>query len=99
MVPRHQQIVGVILGKSDAALFTKTIGVLEVAMAVWIITGYKHRLCSILQIVIVLVMNIIEFTLVPNLLLFGRINLLVAMFFALVIYLNEFVFTKTPATK
>ena len=35
-------------------------------------------------------MNVIEFILAPDLLLFGRLNLLLAGLFILVIFLNEF---------
>ena len=43
---------------------------------------------------IVAAMNIIEFFLVPDLLLFGKINSLVALFFIAVIYFNEFLLNK-----
>jgi DoxX-like family len=94
MVPRHEQIVGRILGEEYAPLLTKTIGILEIFMAVWIITKISSRLCAIVQILIVLAMNIMEFFLVPDLLLFGKLNGLFACLFAFLIYLNEFVIYK-----
>jgi len=36
LVPRHQEIVGSILGLSYAPLLTQLIGVAEVIMAIWI---------------------------------------------------------------
>lgn len=90
LVPRHQLIVSRILGEEYSFLFTKTIGVLEILMAAWIVSGIKPRLCAITQIVIVAIMNFIEFLVVPDLLLFGRMNCIVAGFFILLIALNEF---------
>ncbi|WP_245705453.1 hypothetical protein [Chitinophaga filiformis] len=43
-------------------------------MAVWILSGIKSRLNAILQMVVVAAMNIPEFFLVPDLLLWGRLN-------------------------
>jgi hypothetical protein len=94
LVPRHQQIVARILGEEYALIATKTIGVLEIGMAVWILSRIQSRLCAITQMLIVATMNVIEFILVPDLLLFGRINIIVATFFILVIYVNEF--KKSP---
>jgi len=94
LVPRHQMIVTRILGNEHATFFTKTIGALEVLMAIWILSNIKPRLCAITQIVIVLTMNILEFFLAQDLLLFGKINLLVAIIFVAVIYYNEFVLTR-----
>lgn len=90
LVPRHQQIVARILGVEHAGLLTRTIGILEIGMAVWVLSGIKSRWCAITQILLVAVMNIIEFIVVPDLLLFGRINILVAAIFIYVIYRNEF---------
>ena len=89
-VPRHQAIVAEILGKDYAVLATKTIGVLETGMFIWVISRIKSRWCSIVQIVTVAVMNIIEFFRVPQLLLFGKANALFALIFIIVIYLHEF---------
>lgn len=94
LVPRHQQIVARILGNEHAILITKTIGLLEVLMAIWIASNIKSRLCATTQIAVVLTMNIIEFFLAQDLLLFGKINLLLAIIFVAVIYYNEFVFAR-----
>src|SRR5687767_14272275 len=76
LVPRHQQIVARILGGHYAALITKLIGVAEIGMAAWIVTGILPRLNAVMQIMIIAVMNVLEFLLVPDLLLWGRLNLL-----------------------
>lgn len=90
LVPRHQAIVAEILGKDHAALATRTIGVLEIGMCIWVLSRIRSRWCAIVQIVTVAVMNIMEFFLVPHLLLFGKFNALIALLFIIVIFLNEF---------
>ncbi len=93
-VPRHELIVGRILGTEYAPILTKTIGVLEILMFIWILSGIKSRLCSIAQILIVLTMNLIEFFVAPDLLLFGKANLLVALAFTGVLVVYEFILTQ-----
>lgn len=97
LVPRHQEIVARILGEEYSWLFTKAIGVSEMLMVVWILTRIKSRFCAIVQMIIVGVMNIIEFVLAPDLLLFGRMNIVFALIFIVVIYVNEFILTKRQA--
>ena len=63
-------------------------------MAVWILSGYKTKLNAIAQITIVATMNTLEFILVPDLLLWGKLNSLFAFIFILVVYINEFYFNK-----
>lgn len=93
-VPRHELIVGQILGTEYAPILTKTIGVLEILMFIWILSGIKSRLCSIAQILIVLTMNLIEFFVAPDLLIFGKANLLVALAFTGVLVVYEFILTQ-----
>ena len=92
LVPRHEQIVSAILGAEHAGILTKLIGLAEIGMAVWILSGYKTRLNALAQIGIVATMNILEFTLVPDLLLWGRFNAMFALLFIVVVYCNEFRF-------
>lgn len=94
LVPRHQQIVTAILGSLHSELITVIIGFLEVFMAIWILSRIQYRFNAIVQMVIVALMNIIEFVLAPHLLLFGRFNLLVAIFFIGVVYFWGFVPNK-----
>ncbi len=91
MVPRHQEIVGEILGKNHAPLLTEVIGLAESAMAVWILSGIQPRMCALTQIGVVLSMNVLESWLVPDLLLWGRWNLIFALLFSGLVYYNEFV--------
>ncbi len=93
-VPRHEQIVARILGDDHAKAFTFLIGLSEIVMAIWIISGYKSRLNAIAQIIVVAIMNILEFILVPDLLLWGKMNSLFAFLFILVVYFNEFYLSK-----
>lgn len=97
LVPRHQLIVARILGNDHAGLFTKIIGALEVCMAIWILSSVKPRFCAFAQIIVVAAMNCIEFVLASDLLLFGRINSIIALIFIIVIYYNEFVLNRTTA--
>src|SRR5258708_22694678 len=81
LVPRHQLIVSRILGETNAPMATRTIGFLEILMFAWVLSGIQSRTCALTQIVLVATMNIIEFILAPDLLLFGRINIIVACIF------------------
>jgi uncharacterized membrane protein YphA (DoxX/SURF4 family) len=93
LVPRHQQIEARILGEEYAGLLTKLIGVAEIAMCIWIVSRIRSRFCAITQILIIATMNIIEFILAPDLLLFGRMNLPFGTLLIVVIFINEFVLT------
>ena len=89
-VPRHQEIVARILNNDHARLLTIAIGISEIAMAVWILSGIRRRLNAIAQIIIIAAMNALEFILVPDLLLWGRFNALFAFLFILLIFYNGF---------
>ena len=97
LVPRHQQIVAGIMGNEHSGLLTKAIGVAEIVMAIWILSGIKTRLNAIVQIVVIASMNVLEFLLVPDLLLWGKYNIVFAFIFTLIIYLNEFNLKKKLA--
>lgn len=90
LVPRHQEIVAGILGGEYAMPLTKAIGISEILMAIWILSGVKPRLNAVAQALIIATMNILEFTLVPDLLLWGHFNILFAFLFILLILCNEF---------
>jgi hypothetical protein len=93
LVPRHQMIVSNILSKDHSYIATKAIGVLEILMFIWIISKIQSRLCALTQIIVIAIMNIIEFIFVPHLLLFGRANIIVAAIFILIIFYNEFFYS------
>ncbi|MGJ1267106.1 DoxX-like family protein [Sphingobacterium spiritivorum] len=94
--PRHQQIVATILGQEHARTLTVLIGLAEIVMAVWILTGFRSRLNAITQIAVIITMNIIEFQVVPDLLLWGRFNIVFALLFSAFIYYTEFIRYKKP---
>lgn len=89
--PWHRQIVARILSVQYSGIIINTIGVLEILMAIWVLSGIKHRFCAILQIALVAVMNILEVTYARDLLLFGWGNLFFATAFIIIIFLNEYV--------
>ncbi len=94
LVPRHEQIVARILGAEYAGVLTRLIGVAEIFMAVWVLSRVFSRLNAWTQITIVAAMNILEFLLVPDLLLWGRFNAIFAFLFVASVYYNEFVLGK-----
>jgi uncharacterized membrane protein YphA (DoxX/SURF4 family) len=96
LVPRHEQIVARILGSDYASALTTLIGLSEVVMAVWVLTGYKSRLNAATQIAVVAAMNILELALVPDLLLWGRLNAVFALLFVGIVYYSEFELNKRP---
>ena len=93
-VPRHREIVSRILGEDYSPFFTVAIGISEIAMCIWIFSRIKARVNAIAQIVIIATMNILEYFLVPDLLLWGKYNTLFAFLFILVIFVNEFYIRK-----
>jgi hypothetical protein len=99
LVHRHEQIVAEILGSAYSRPLTLLIGLSEIGMAVWVLSRIKTRLNAIAQITIVASMNLLEFVLVPDLLLWGRMNSVFALLFILVVYYNEFVLNRTLATQ
>lgn len=85
-VPRHEQIVARVVGEAMAPALTTLIGLAELGMVAWILSGLFPRLCAITQAAIVMTMNVIEQVIAGELLLFGRFNLLwAAVFSALVV--------------
>lgn len=94
IVPRHQEIVANILGYDHARLWKILIGFSEILMAIWILSGFMGRLNAITQILVIITMNTLEFYLVPDLLLWGKLNSLWAFLFILLIYFNQFQLNK-----
>lgn len=90
LVPRHQEIVERIIGSNHSRIITIIIGASEILMAIWILSNYKSKLNAISQIIIVATMNIIEFVLALDLLLWGKLNSLFALLFILLVYYTNF---------
>lgn len=93
-VPRHQEIVAHILGNAHARMLTLAIGILEIVMALWILIRYVPKLNAVVQITVVTAMNILEFIFVPNLLLWGRLNMVFALLFVVLVYYNTFILRR-----
>jgi hypothetical protein len=94
MVPRHNEIVGEIFGKDLNLQITMAIGFGEIFIVLWIISGSRQKWCALFQIILIMTMNIIEFVEVPHLLFFGRWNILIAILFSTLIYLQAFVLPR-----
>jgi len=94
LAPRHEQIVAKILSNEYSKQLTVLIGFSEIIMAIWILTKFKSKLNAIIQMTVVAVMNVIEFIVVPDLLLWGRLNIVFAFMFIGLVYYNEFVLNK-----
>ena len=91
LVPRHEEIVARILGDAFSVPITRTIGGLEVVLGLWVASGIRSRLCAIVQIVLVGVMNTLEAWLAPDLLLWGPFNAVFAVGLIGLVWLNEWV--------
>ena len=98
-VPRHEAIVATILGSSFSRPITFAIGVSEIIMGIWILLRFKSKLNAVVQITVVAVMNLLEFILTPDLLLWGEFNSVFALIFICIVYWNEFILNKTPNTQ
>jgi uncharacterized membrane protein YphA (DoxX/SURF4 family) len=68
-IPRHRQIVGRILGEGMADQATWVIGILEIALGLWIFSGIKRRACAWVQTLALIVMNFLEILLAKDLLI------------------------------
>ncbi len=69
LVPRHQEIVAVFVGGALSRPMTVTIGLAEVGMALWILSGWRSRQQAVLQLVVVVAMNVLEIIFARDLLL------------------------------
>lgn len=94
MVPRHEAIVGEILGVDTAAWLTPVIGLGEIGLGIWIATGLYRRFSAALQILLVITMNILEFTLAVEHLLWGPLNFIFALLFCALVYWNGYLLPK-----
>jgi uncharacterized membrane protein YphA (DoxX/SURF4 family) len=68
-IPRHQQIVGRVLGETLARPATLFVGALEVVIGVWILSRRWPRRCAAVQTALLVGMNVLELTFAWDLLL------------------------------
>jgi len=99
LAPRHKAIVARILGPEHASLWTILIGLSEIGMACWVLSGIIPRTNVLAQMIIISAMNLLEFFLAPDLLLWGKANALFAFLFVLFIYYNGRQRNKKPVQK
>lgn len=85
-VPRHEAVAARVLGLNDAGGLIQLIGLSEILMAGWVLSLVQPRLNAWVQIGLVAMMNVQEFLLAPDLLLFGRANALLAAGFVGLVY-------------
>jgi ABC-type thiamin/hydroxymethylpyrimidine transport system permease subunit len=93
-VPRHEAIVGEILGADTAIWLTPLIGIGEICLGVLIATGHYRKLTASIQILLVITMNILEFTFAVDHLLWGPLNSIFALLFCALVYWNAFILPK-----
>lgn len=94
LVPRHQEIVGQILGETYARPITGLIGIGEIMIGLIVLIRFMPRMTALMQMLLVATMNILEFLLVPDLLLWGKFNTIFALGFIFLVYYHEFVLRK-----
>ena len=86
LVPRHEQIAARVLGLENAEWLIRLIGLSEIGMCLWVLSGIHRRLCGWTQIGMVALMNILEIWRAPSLLLFGPWNGAVAAAFLVFVF-------------
>ena len=69
LVPRHEHIVARILGGKVAPVLTRLIGVGEIVIGAWMLSGVWSWWCALAQTVLVVTMNAIELAKAGDLLL------------------------------
>lgn len=99
LVPRHEQIVARILGSKYSKQLTIMIGIAEILIAGIVLIKLKTKMNAVMQMLIIASMNIVEFIVAPDLLLWGRANIILAFMLISLIYYNEFVLEKQISSK
>ncbi|HEX6732039.1 MAG TPA: DoxX-like family protein [Pyrinomonadaceae bacterium] len=69
MVPRHRLIAAAILGEAVATPVIMLVGIAEIAIALWIVSGIYPRFCAIVQSIAIVTMNALELSIARELLL------------------------------
>jgi hypothetical protein len=68
-IPRHRQIVARILGERHAGLATAVIGIGEIIVGLWALSGWERVLCASAQTAALVAMNTIEIAMAADLLI------------------------------
>ena len=69
VIPRHREIVAEIVGAGSAPSVTMAVGLLETALGLWVLSGFRPRSCAIIQTVAIASMNAMELAYARSLLL------------------------------
>jgi hypothetical protein len=88
ITPTHREIVARVFGEALSGPLIIFIGLGELCVAGWILSGVARRWCGWFQIAAVVTMNCIELLIASNILLWGKLNGLFAALFVLVVYSN-----------
>lgn len=84
-IPRHKMIVGEILGETVADVAVIVIGVLEILLGCWVLSGRHRRLNAVVQTLALVSMNTLEILLAREFLISaGGMVLLNACFLTLI---------------
>jgi len=68
-IPRHQRIVGRILGERLARPATKLVGALEFLLGIWVFSGWQPIACATVQTLAIVAMNTLEIAIARELLI------------------------------
>jgi len=97
LAPRHEAIVGNVLSEEYSRILIVLIGLAEIVMAIWVLSRLFPKINAVTQIIVIGTMNVLEFILTPDLLLWGHLNSLFALLFILIIYYKAFVLEPKEA--
>lgn len=68
-IPRHRAIVARVLGAEVAGPATIAVGVLEILLGCWVLSGLRPRVCATAQTIAIVAMNTVEIALARDLLI------------------------------
>jgi uncharacterized membrane protein YphA (DoxX/SURF4 family) len=68
-IPRHREIIARILGPQYAQMATTIIGIGEIGLGLWTISGWQRFPCAAVQTLALVSMNVIEIALAADLLI------------------------------
>lgn len=68
-IPRHREIAGKILGEGVADFATPTIGLLEILLGCWVLSGIYRRTCASVMTLALISMNTLEIIIARELLI------------------------------
>jgi DoxX-like family len=68
-IPRHRLIVGKILGARNAEIATRVIGLFEMLLGLWVLTGWLPIGSAMVQTAAIIAMNTLEIVLARELLI------------------------------